>query len=204
MDEGGQNTAEYQRFKSNFETLCKGISQDVEGVAVKAFQNNLLGTSNVADAKNDRAKNAHDRASDLAILLLTRIEVRRGDFYVILDILKSIPTLGHLVRLLQGNDQPKPQPNPPQVASKLAERPSTKEALTALFPVADKWKLIGTFLDIPKADLNGIEKKPGNDQDRLLEMVNTWLTSLDATWDALIEAVKMVDENNAAEIKREL
>ena len=63
--------------------------------------------------------------------------------------------------------------------------------------VADKWRTIGLYLEIPKAKLAGIAEKFQRDTHIcLVEMLETWLERVDppATWAAIIEAVEFLGE----------
>lgn len=96
----GMNTREYGLFQSEFASLSSGIAPEVETVAAKALEKKLISANNLAEAKNTN-KIESERASRLASLFLGRIDGNSDDFYVILDIFKSVPTLGNLVGILQ-------------------------------------------------------------------------------------------------------
>lgn len=203
----GTNTREYQLFQANYSALSNGIAPEVEAVAAKALEKKILSAINLAKAKN-REKTVFERASDLAFILLGRIEQRASDFYVILGILKSIETLSSLVELLEPGQASKQASSPvsgqASLPSKLAETPSNKDALLALLPIANEWKTIGILLDLPPGRLNSIENEKNKDHDRLLEMVDEWLKTLNATWGDLIKAVKSVNKSRALEIENGL
>ena len=72
--------------------------------------------------------------------------------------------------------------------------------------VADKWRTIGVYLEIPQGKLSGIaEKKQHDPQDCLLEMLETWLERVDppATWHAIIDAVEFLGEEQLGKELRE-
>ena len=85
----------------------------------------------------------------------------------------------------------------------LKDTPSSKYAFLALKPIANKWKTIGTLLDLPSGKLDSIQVESHWDDDRMREMVDEWLKTLDATWEDLIAAVKVVNETRASEIEHE-
>jgi hypothetical protein len=216
----GTSTPEYQLFQTNYSALSSGIGQAVETVAERCLEKGLISAGNLAKAKN-REKTELERASDLALLLIGRVEQRAKDFYLILDVLKSIQTLSNLVELLEpgqasrhcteqtsGNSTGQATGHPPVQASgnpaKLSERPSNKDAFLALLPIASEWPNIGLLLDLPPGRLDSIGKENGKDRDKLREMVAEWLRTLGATWRALITAVKQLDEQRALEIERKL
>ena len=87
--------------------------------------------------------------------------------------------------------------------SKLKMKPSMGDAFLALLPIANEWKTIGTLLGLTPGLLDSIQNSFNNDRDRLREMVSEWLKTLDATWKALIEAVKNVNQARASEIEKE-
>ena len=210
----GTNTPEYQLFQSNYSAISKAIAQDVEDVAAKALEKKILSAQNLASAKITE-KTVFKRASDLALILLGRIEQRAGDFYVILDIMKSIETVSHLVEFLEPGQasgqasrqvsrlDSRPVSGKADLPSKLAERPSNRDALLALLPIANEWKTIGTLLNLSPGSLGSIEKESTKERDRMREMVAEWLTTLDATWGDLIKAVKSVNQTKASEIEKE-
>ena len=82
-------------------------------------------------------------------------------------------------------------------------KPSLRDAFSALLPIANEWKTIGTLLGLSPGLLDSIHNSFNNDRDRLREMVSEWLKTLDATWEALIEAVKNVNQARASEIEKE-
>ena len=89
----------------------------------------------------------------------------------------------------------------------MPSKPWLKDLLDALYhKVADKWRMIGIFLDIPKAKLAGIAEKYGDNlHSCLLEMLETWLEQVNppATWSAIIEAVEFLGEEQLGEELRE-
>ena len=89
------------------------------------------------------------------------------------------------------------------VPSKLSEKPSNRDALLALLPIANEWKTIGILLKLSPGRLDSIEKENNKDNDRLREMVAEWLKTLDATWGYLIAAVNPVNKARASEIEKE-
>ena len=63
--------------------------------------------------------------------------------------------------------------------------------------VADKWKMIGVLLEVPKGKLASIAEKNQRDpQSCLVEMLETWLERVHppATWAAIVEAVEFLGE----------
>ena len=77
-------------------------------------------------------------------------------------------------------------------------KPQLKDLMSALYhKVADKWKMIGVLLDIPKGKLAGIaEKNRDNPHSCLVEMLETWLERVNppATWAAIVDAVEFLGE----------
>ena len=78
-----------------------------------------------------------------------------------------------------------------------------RHVLRALFPIADKWKTIGTLLGVETAKLDVIDHSFSRDDDKLREMTVMWVKSEAASWDSLISAVEPVDQAKALEIKKE-
>ena len=85
--------------------------------------------------------------------------------------------------------------------------PELKDLMNALYhKVADKWKMIGVLLEIPKGKLASIaEKYRGDPHKCLVEMLETWLERVDppATWAAMIDAVEFLGEEQLGEKLRD-
>ena len=77
-------------------------------------------------------------------------------------------------------------------------KPELSDLMDALYHrVADKWKVIGSLLNIPDGKLEAIaEKYRGDPHTCLVEMLETWLEQVDppATWTAIIDAVQFLGE----------
>ena len=77
-------------------------------------------------------------------------------------------------------------------------KPQMKDLMHALYhKVADKWKAVGVFLQIPMGTLEGITEKCQLDPHKcLLEMLRTWLERIHppASWATIIEAVEFLGE----------
>ena len=207
-------TREYKLFHKNFDRLCVEVGQALPVVANKAFQKKLISSGNVEKA-NMIHLTEYERSSALVMLLLKRIEGNTKDFYTILDIFKEISVMEGAVKLLDpqhqaGTASAAASSSPATATStqdgisqKLLERPSVKQAYVALIPVADRWRQIGTMLDLPSVTLASINNEHHSDKDKLLALVNAWLTQIDnVTWKALIEAVAIENSKVAAEIER--
>ena len=78
--------------------------------------------------------------------------------------------------------------------------------MDALFhEVADKWKIIGVLLEIPKGKLGSIAEKHRDPKNCLLEMLETWLERVHPppTWAAIIEAVEFLGEEQLGKTLRD-
>ena len=72
--------------------------------------------------------------------------------------------------------------------------------------MADKWKMIGVLLEIPKGRLEDIATKYRDDlHSCLAEMLETWLKQVDPppTWAAIIEAVEFIGKEQLGKELRE-
>ena len=72
--------------------------------------------------------------------------------------------------------------------------------------VADKWKVIGVLLEIPRAKLAGLaEMHQGDPHSCFFEVLETWLEQVHPppTWTAIIEAVEFLGEGQLGKELRE-
>ena len=78
------------------------------------------------------------------------------------------------------------------------DQPQLRDLMDALYhKVADRWKMIGVLVEIPRETLAGIaEKYPHDPHKCLKEMLETWLEQIHppASWAIIIEAVEFLDE----------
>ncbi len=83
-------------------------------------------------------------------------------------------------------------------------KPSLRECLRILIPVAYDWKLIGTLLGLEYNSLETIKyDNHHNAKDCLQAMLHMWLVREEpATWEALAEAVQHSDQTIARKIRR--
>ncbi|XP_011405036.1 PREDICTED: uncharacterized protein LOC105313367 [Amphimedon queenslandica] len=65
------------------------------------------------------------------------------------------------------------------------------EVLNALIEASDKWYQIGIQLDIPSHALKSIQKENREDKDRLMFMLDHWITNekSEVTWESVINAL---------------
>ena len=86
-------------------------------------------------------------------------------------------------------------------------KPNLKHLMDALYhKVADKWKTIGLYLEIPKGKLEGITEKYRNDCQRcLVEMFEIWLEQLHPppTWPNITATVEFLGEGQLGKEPRE-
>ena len=76
-------------------------------------------------------------------------------------------------------------------------KPEIKDLTSAFYhKVADKWKVIGVLLEIPKGKLSHIADKHRDSHSCLIEMLETWLERVHPppTWTTIIEAVEFLGE----------
>ena len=86
--------------QSNLSTLSTGISSAVGEFADKVFEKKLITMQNCRAAHIPQ-EDAYERSSALLMILLDRIKTTPQEFHLILDILKSMPTMKELVKILQ-------------------------------------------------------------------------------------------------------
>jgi hypothetical protein len=79
-----------------------------------------------------------------------------------------------------------------------------KEVADELHDVKQKWKLIGTQLEVPQSRLKAIEQKHKDELElALIETINEWLNQIldgDPSWSGIIGALqsRSVDEHGLA------
>lgn len=78
-----------------------------------------------------------------------------------------------------------------------------KDVMKELLPLAARWKIIGTLLGIEDHVISRIKADEDGVCDRMQEMLSVWLKQIDPppTWTALAEAVEVIDELKAEEIR---
>ena len=92
------------------------------------------------------------------------------------------------------------------VTGSAPSKPRLKDLMDALYhKVADKWKTIGVYLEIPSEELAGIAEKCRDDPHRcLIEMLETWMKRIHppASWATIVEAVEFLgDEQLGRELR---
>ena len=95
----GTDTPEYEIFQRHFDSICKGVSQDLPEFATKVFGKKMIGLSKLKEISN--SSKSIETALGLILILLQRIEQNNSTFYEILKILQSMPTLAPVVNMLQ-------------------------------------------------------------------------------------------------------
>ena len=92
-------SSEYDFFLSVMPTLSIAVAPALSQFAIKALAKHLITKGNCSDAINER-NSAENRVSSLLLILLGRIEGNSDEFYVIMEILQSIPMLKQTVESL--------------------------------------------------------------------------------------------------------
>ena len=86
-------------------------------------------------------------------------------------------------------------------------KPQLKDLMDALYhKVADKWRTIGLYLEIPKGKLAGIAEKCRDDPHScIVAMLETWLERVQppATLAAIVDAVVFLGEEQLGRELRE-
>ena len=201
---GGTNTTEYKVFRSNYYELTNRIQDVLSKFAAKAYQEELITPDHLSLAKNQSAQ-PFDRASNLLDVLHRSIELKKDNFYKILEVLSSI---GGELKVLADRLREQCGPAPQEPAKEetdspqLLTRPTLKDVYTELQPISAKWRNVGVFLGQSKEALDVVECDYSGAANRMLGMLGEWLNGVDnVTWKAIIEAVGKVDGNRARDIK---
>ena len=81
-------------------------------------------------------------------------------------------------------------------------KPKLREIYRQLYPLATKWKDIGTLLGISKPLVDKISSEQERVHECLQEMLSEWLKQIDPspTWKELIDTLEVVDPAKAKEI----
>ncbi len=90
------------------------------------------------------------------------------------------------------------------MASGTGGRPEVSDTLRILLPIASKWMIIGTLLEVPEDVLTNIRIKEREDpQECLRAMLAKWGALIDSTpsWGGLAEAMEHVSPAKAKEIR---
>ena len=76
--------------------------------------------------------------------------------------------------------------------------------LRILLPLATYWNTIGTLLGLSKPVLDEIMSNEEGVNDRLYGMLSEWFKQVDPppSWTALADAVEVIDESKAMEIRK--
>ena len=86
-------------------------------------------------------------------------------------------------------------------------KPKLKDLMVTLYhKMADKWEMMGHYLEIPSGQLGSITEKYQHDPHRcLVEMLKIWLERVHPapTWTAIIEAVEFLGEGQLGKELRE-
>jgi hypothetical protein len=71
-------------------------------------------------------------------------------------------------------------------------------------PLASKWHNIGVLLGLPPGKLDAIQQDYRSSDDSLREMLKEWLKMIDPppSWEQLVDALKVIDECKAEELRR--
>ena len=83
------------------------------------------------------------------------------------------------------------------------EKPTLRNVFKDILPLAHDWKNIGVLLGIKEHILTNIKEDEASVRDRLRVMISEWLKQVDPppTWAALADAVELLDESKAQEIR---
>ena len=95
----GNDTPEHEIFLKNLNNISKGILPEFVEFASKAVEKKLLAPDKLDEIL--KSPKTFEMALKLTLILLQRIEQTNSEFYEILEILKSMPTLAPVVNMLQ-------------------------------------------------------------------------------------------------------
>ena len=95
----GSDTPEHEVFLKNLNNISKGILPELVEFASKAVEKKLLAPDKLDEIL--KSPKTFETALKMTLILLQRIEQNNSEFYEILEILKSMPTLAPVVNMLQ-------------------------------------------------------------------------------------------------------
>ena len=95
----GSDTPEHEIFRKNLNNISKGILPELVEFASKAVERSLLAPDKLDEIL--KSPKTIETVLKLTLILLQRIKQNNSEFYEILEILQSMPTLTPVVNMLQ-------------------------------------------------------------------------------------------------------
>ena len=89
----------------------------------------------------------------------------------------------------------------------LKKNPTEHELLNLLADIRNFWYEIGLSVKVPHSILDGLKRGPESNAVKLSEVIHSWLTTTESTWETAIDAIKGPIVNNikkATEIQQYL
>ena len=85
----------------------------------------------------------------------------------------------------------------------IGKKPKLSEVFRKILPISNKWRNIGTLLDITEGTLGGIAADESDMDSRLRAMLSEWLKQVNPppTWSQLANAVEPFDKAKAEELR---
>ena len=89
----------------------------------------------------------------------------------------------------------------------MKKTPTEHELLNLLADISSLWHEIGSSLKVSHNILDGLKRSQESDAIKLSEVIHSWLTTTESSWETAIDAIKGPIVNNikkATEIQRHL
>ena len=87
---GGRNTHGYKTLKKNFSKLSKAMEKDLKSVCDVLVDESLI-TSGQRDKVMNPRNDVGERASNLASVLLNKVDQEENNFHKLIGVLQSLP-----------------------------------------------------------------------------------------------------------------
>ena len=74
--------------------------------------------------------------------------------------------------------------------------PTKHELLNLLADISNLWQEIGLSLNVSDSVLGGLKHSPESNAVKLSEVIDSWLTTTESSWETVIDAIKGPIVNN--------
>ena len=72
----------------------------------------------------------------------------------------------------------------------MKKAPTEHELINLLADISNLWHEIGLSLNVPHNILDGLKRSQESDAIKLSEVIHSWLTTTESSWETVIDAIK--------------